>query len=735
MKLRLSLLILLSSCSALADDLKSLNPTVVTATRYETNSFDLPLSIDVIDSETIHDARVGANLSEVSPRIPGVVINNRNNYAQELAISTRGFGARSGFGVKGVRIYADGIPLSTPDGQGQLGAMNLDNVGQVEFMRGPFSALYGNSSGGVVQSITRKGDKDPTLSLGFSIDRFNTARSSATYEGQLEKLNYIMSASDISSDGWRDHSAYKKENFNGKFIYEQSKDTKVTMVLNYFNQPYTLDPQSLSPAQFGIDPKKSPENATITGSSATTASDKAASRLGDLRVYKQQSLAGLILDHNISDSQSLRLMGYYGIRENLQYLTTSASGFRRNIGGADFKWMLKETLFDRPYSITAGLSYDKMNDQRQRFDTTATLSAAGHAALTNYTGNKTRYNRDETQNGFSYDQYAQVTFEPTNQWLLIGGVRQSRVKLKSSDKFYDDCKVTPTDVAAFSSSGCFDTQAWDSGSLTFNNTAPAFGATFKATPNLNIYANYGEGFETPTFSEMTYSDPKTGSGPNLNLKPSESKNYELGFKSFVTNNTKVNMALFKVDSKNEMVVDTYDSDTKQTSYKSIAKTERRGIELSIDSRLPYNFNFYGAYTLMDAEFKEAYTSTGTTSATSGTVYPGKRIPATYKTTAYSELSWKYPAYGFSSAVEMIYFSDSYAFDLNLNTYRALPYTLVNLRSGFKQDIGKWQVSEFLRIDNVTDKTYVSNVKVNTTTPFEPGLPLNATLGVNVSYKF
>ena len=735
MKTRLFFLSFLISSLALADDLSSLTTTVVTATRYETNSFDLPLSIDVIDTETIHDARVGANLSEVSPRIPGVVINNRNNYAQELAISTRGFGARSGFGVKGVRIYADGIPLSTPDGQGQLGAINLDNVGQVEFMRGPFSALYGNSSGGVVQSITRKGDKDPTLSLGFSVDRFNTIRSSATYEGQLEKLNYIMSASEISSDGWRDHSAFKKDNFNGKFIYEQNQDTKVTMVLNYFNQPYTLDPQSLSPAQFGIDPKKSPENATITGSAATTASDKAASIAADSRVYKQQSLAGLILDHNIGQSQTIRLMGYYGIRENLQYLTTSASGFRRNLGGADLKWMLKETIFDRPYSITAGVSYDKMNDQRQRFDTTATLSAQGVAPTTNYTGNKTRYNRDETQNGFSYDQYAQVTFEPTNQWLVIGGVRQSRVKLKSSDKFYNDCSVTPDTNAKTAGNGCYDTQLNDSGGLTFNNTSPAIGVTYKANSNLNIYANYGEGFETPTFSEMTYSNPTTGAGPNLNLKPSESKNYELGLKSFVTNNTKVNLALFKVDSKNEMVVDKYDSNSKQTSYKSIAKTERRGVELSIDSRLPYNFNFYGAYTLMDAEFTEAYASTGTTAATSGTVTPGKRIPATYKATSYSELSWKYPAYGFSSAIEVIYFSDSYAYDLNLNTYRAQPYTLVNLRSGFKQDLGKWQVSEFMRIDNITDKTYVSNLKVNSTTPFEPGLPLNATVGLNVSYKF
>ena len=142
---------------AYAEQSSVTSPVVITATRTEQNSFDLPVSIDVVDAQTINDSRLMANLSEISPRIPGVVINNRYNSAQELAISSRGFGARSLFGVKGVRVYADGIPLTTPDGQGQLGALSLDTAGQIEFMRGPFSALYGNSSGGVVQTITRDG--------------------------------------------------------------------------------------------------------------------------------------------------------------------------------------------------------------------------------------------------------------------------------------------------------------------------------------------------------------------------------------------------------------------------------------------------------------------------------------------------------------------------------------------------------------------------------------------------
>ena len=208
------------SASANAEGLNlSLNPVVVSATRTEVNSFDVPVSIDVVDGDTVRDNRLQANLSEISQRIPGVVINNRYNAAQELAISTRGFGARSLFGVKGVRIYADGIPLTTPDGQGQLGSISLDTVDRVEFMRGPFSALYGNSSGGIVQTFTRDGSKEQTLSGGLFFGSYNTRRETMTYEGQIDNFNYIVNASQISSDGYRDHSEFRKNSVRGCSYY------------------------------------------------------------------------------------------------------------------------------------------------------------------------------------------------------------------------------------------------------------------------------------------------------------------------------------------------------------------------------------------------------------------------------------------------------------------------------------------------------------------------------------
>ena len=553
---------------AFADDTASLSPTVVTATRSEAKSFDLPVSIDVVDQETLHDAKIGANISEVSQRIPGVVINNRNNYAQELAVSSRGFGARSAFGVKGVRLYIDGIPLNTPDGQGQSGSITLDSAQQLEFMRGPFSALYGNSSGGVVQAFTRDGAKDPALTGGISFGSYNTMREYSTFERQLGNLNYIVSGSEITSTGYRDHSKYQKDNFNSKFSYQVNEDTKATFIINYNNQPYTEDPQTISTSQFLRNPKQTPS----TSISAQT------------RVYKQQTYTGLILDRQLSENQSVKLTTYYGIRDNAQYLTTSESEYGRNFGGLDFRWSKEDKIFSRPFNFTIGMNYDEMEDKRKRFCVSDTPTNSICPAES--TGNKTALQRDEFQTAYNFDQYGQASFEPTDQWLLIAGIRHSRVAMNIKDHFLSDGD--------------------SSGIVAYTNTSPVFGVTFKATPKLNIYANYGRGFETPTFSEMTYSNVNTAAGPNLGMTPSRSKNYEIGLKTFVTDNTRVNVALFQVNTKNEIIAFNYDDTNKITQYASTANTERKGLELSIDSRLPNNFNFYGAYTIMNAEFRNRF---------------------------------------------------------------------------------------------------------------------------------
>ena len=228
-------------------------PVVVTGTRVEQNSFDLPMSIDAVGAEQIQEGQLKVNLSESSARVPGVVINNRNNPAQDLAIQIRGFGARSAFGVRGVRLYADGIPMTMPDGQGQTGTFNLDTAKSVEYLRGPFSALYGNSSGGVVQIFTQDGPNDPTLSGGVTFGSYNTNRESLSFGDSGDGFDYIVNANTYRSDGYRDQSETRRDTLHGKLNFKLNDDTKLTIVATALDQPDNQDPQGLTVAQLKAD--------------------------------------------------------------------------------------------------------------------------------------------------------------------------------------------------------------------------------------------------------------------------------------------------------------------------------------------------------------------------------------------------------------------------------------------------------------------------------------------------
>ncbi len=229
---------------------------VVTGTRIEQNSFDLPMSIDAVDGETIRDGQWQVNLSETASRVPGVVVNNRNNPAQDLGIQIRGFGARSAFGVRGVRLYQDGIPLTMPDGQGQTGTFNLDTAARVEYLRGPFSALYGNSSGGVVQIFTEDGPDQPTLSGGVSFGSYGTHRETVTYGADYDNFNIIVNANTVRSDGYRDQSEFRRDTYHAKIGMQLNEDTKLTIVATALDQPDNDDPQGLTKALYRADRKQ-----------------------------------------------------------------------------------------------------------------------------------------------------------------------------------------------------------------------------------------------------------------------------------------------------------------------------------------------------------------------------------------------------------------------------------------------------------------------------------------------
>lgn len=679
---------------AYADDTVNLAPVVVTATRTEQNSFDLPVAIDVVEKKDIQDGQLQMTLSESLIRVPGITAQNRTNQSQDPQISSRGFGSRSSFGVRGIRLYVDGIPLTMPDGQGQPGIVDLSAIKSIEVMRGPFSALYGNSSGGVIQMFTEDAPKTPEVGATVMFGSDDTTRQVINAAGAVEDVEYLLNVSNFETDGYRDHSSSDKQQATAKFKINFSEDTKLTTLVNWFEQD-AQDPLGLNRATAFTEPKS-------VAASAINA---------NTRVSRNHTQVGANLAHSFNAHNSINIVTYVGNRENLQFLSISpttavgrASEISRDFWGADVRWNNNGNLFDRAYNFSFGLNYGKSDDDR--LDINAINGVKRPLSFA------TRLNRDEKNISTNFDQYAQAMWSVLDNLDLHAGIRHTRVRLKIEDNF-----LTGTGA-----------NGDHSGDVVYKKTTPVMGAVWKVNPAFNLYANFGKGFETPTFIEAAFATSEVNSGPNLALKPSESRNYELGAKAYISNNTQVNLTLFKVTTDDEIVVQ--DNQSGRSSFTNANKTKRTGAEFSIDSQFSNNISAYAAYTLLNAKFDSDFTNKlGTT------IDSGNRIPGTYRSQIYAEVAWKYAPLGFNTAFEGRHNSKVHVNDTNTDT--APSYTIFNLRAGFEQTLAHWHFSEYLRVENMFDKDYIGSVRVNDGNSrfFEPAAGRNYLLGLNANYAF
>lgn len=685
---------------AYADDAILVAPVVVTATRNEQSSFDLPVAIDVVTKENIQNGQLQMTLSESLIRVPGVTAQNRNNQAQDPQISSRGFGSRSAFGVRGIRVYVDGIPLTMPDGQGQPGIVDLSAIKSIEVMRGPFSALYGNSSGGVIQMFTE--DSPETLEVGSTVmfGSDDTKRQVLNAAGTAESIEYLLNVSNFETDGYRDHGTGQKQQATAKFKINFSEDTKLTTLVNWFDQK-AQDPLGLTRAVAFTAPKSAGVGAVAS----------------DTRVYRSHTQIGFNLEHAFNPNNSINMMTYVGTRENEQYLSLPsadpvfangrASEISRDFWGTDVRWDNNGELLSRPYNISMGLTYGKMDDARLDVNAdNGTKRAINVLNNANF-----GLNRKEDNISKNFDQYIQGKLSVLDNVDIHAGARHTKVNLEVKDKF----------ITGTSANGN------NSGSVEYQKTTPVIGSVWKVTPTFNLYANYGRGFETPTFVEAAFTTTGANSTPNLSLKPSESRNIELGAKAFIGDNTQANLNVFRITTKDELVISA--SANGRTVYANANDTKRTGAEFSVDSRFDNNISTYFSYSLLNAKFDSNFTGP------SGLIATGNNIPGTYKTQLYGEVAWKYTPLGFSTAFEGRHNSKVYVNDINADT--APSYTIFNVRAGFEQNLSNWHFSEYLRVENMFDKDYIGSVRVGDTNQrfFETATGRNFLLGLNASYKF
>ena len=676
---------------SLAQQAADSDAVTVTATRNERPSLEVPASIDRVYGDEIHFGRQEVNLSESLGAVPGIVAQNRQNYAQDLQISSRGFGARSTFGIRGLRLLVDGIPASMPDGQGQVSHVDLGSTDKIEVLRGPSSVMYGNAAGGVLNIFTQTGSSAPGFSASAEGGSYGTWRAGLKAGERRGNMDWLASGARFGTDGYRDHSSARRDDLNTKLRFGLEGDTTVTVVANYFNSPEVQDPLGLTRAQLGADRRQAGTNAIAF----------------DTRKSVLQSQVGGTLEHRFGDN-TLSATLYAGDRTVRQYLAiplgaqnapTSSGGvvdLGRNFGGAGLRFAHDTTLAGRPLSLNVGAEYEVQDEHRRGY--------------INDFGDLGGLKRDEDDSVTGTGVYAQAEWRPAEKWIAIAGVRASQVSFDSVDHYI----VLPNNPD-------------DSGSRNFSANTPTAGLLYRIAPTASAYISYGQGFETPTFAEMAYK-PGGGTGLNFALDPATSRHWETGIKALVASNLRLNLALYDIQTRNEIVVDTNSGG--RATYVNAGRTHRTGAELGASATLPFDIEATLAWTLLDATFEESFTTPA-----SGTVAAGNVLPGVPRNSVYGELRWSHPPTGFNVLFEAQYRSRMAADDANSQFADA--YTIANLALGFKQRARSWQLSEFLRIDNLADRAYVGSVIVNESNQrfFEPAPGRSYMLGAQAKLGF
>ena len=670
-------------------------PTLkIQATRTDTDWLATPASVYRIEQKN-NENNLAVNLSETLKGVPGLQLNNRENYAQDLQLSMRGFGARSTFGVRGIRLYVDGIPATMPDGQGQTSNIDLSSLDHIEVLGGPFSSLYGNSSGGTVLTSTKQGEGRDSIELGYAGGSHHKGRADIVLQGGADKAgepSYVVSSSYFDTDGYRDHSAARKVLSNAKLTWDLDDGSKVNWIVNHVDMNAD-DPQGLTREQWKTNPKQVND----------------AKNIYDVRKEINQTQTGLTWTKPINDQHELYAMAYTGHREVTQYQSIPntaqanprhAGGvidFSRDYYGTDLRWTGKDLLPNTRF--TAGFAFDAMDEDRQGYEN---FDTAG-----NY-GVKGNLRRDENNTLWNLDPYLQASWQFLPTWRLDTGLRYSNVHYQSKDHYMQGTNVD------------------DSGKTDYDKLLPSAAFTWEISPQLSTYLSYAQGFETPTFTEMAY--PTTGtSGINFALKPSSSDNYELGLKA---QNSFGNFtaAIFHSETQDDIVsAGTLDG---RSTFQNADKTLRQGVELSWNKNLWRDLTVQASYSYLDATFDADIPNTDPQKV----IYSGNYIPGVAKNQAYISLGWQ-PETGFNAGVDVRYMDKIYVNDTNSDV--APSYTVTSANIGYVWKNNDWKVRSYARIDNLFDENYVGSVIVNDGNNrfFEPADGVNWSAGLSITKAF
>lgn len=647
----------------------------------------LPGAVSVIDGKMLRDGQRQVNLSESLQRVPGFTALERQNYAQDLQIQSRGFGARSTFGIRGIRLIVDGIPSSAADGQGQAAAFPLSSLERVEVLRGPLALQYGNAAGGVILGLSTL-DATPGVAADAWASSDGSERLSLRADGGEagDPWRWRATGSSFASDGLRPHSAARRQQLNGIAEWSPREDERLRLVYNGLRQPLAEDPLGLTRDAFSQNPG---------------ATDPAAS-IFDTRKTVREDQFGLQWRRENAAQGDLWLSAYRVNRDIEQFLAVPVAAQRApgsaggviDLGRGSTGFDLGRRWRSAQASLALGIEGVRLDEARRGYE--------------NFVGDRLgvrgRLRRDERNRVDLLDVYAFGDYGFAEGWTAMLGARHSRLRIDSDDRYLDNGD--------------------DSGGRDHAEWASSVGVV-RALPGGEVYVSLGRGFETPTLTELAYR-PDGAAGFNRELRPAHTRAVELGTR-WRGAWGEASVAVYRVDGEDEIVPALNRGG--RASFANAGATRREGVEFGASGDIGAHWGYALAASWIDARFVDGFSfnALGETRL----VHAGNRVPGIPRADLFAEWRWRSIDGRWSSALEARVAGAIATDDRNTDV------TAGNARFAWR---GQWRAAPdrgwhaFVRIDNLFDRRYAGSVIVNEGNGrfFEPGASRSLTVGIGWS---
>ncbi len=655
------------------DSLRTINlkPVVVKTTRILQQEIRTPAAITSLNFNEYQDNGQQLSFNEYLLNIPGVFALNSNNFSQDLRISIRGFGARSAFGIRGVKIVVDGIPETTPDGQGQIDNLNLSIINNIEVLRGPASFLYGNASGGVVNINTIDFLDESFVKFGLTLGSYNMYQSQATVGLKKEKTSYIFHGNNIKTDGYRNESGFNNYSFNFRALHQISESQKMNFLLNYTDSPMANDAGGLTLEEVNEDRRQARQR---------NIDFNTGEEINQLKIGVGYNLKWTNLNLNSYAFYSFR--NFYGL---LPFEFGGVVDLKRNYfgNGTNLTYTINQDKFNNKLQIGYDFSFQK--DNRSRFSNQEGIVGA-----------KT-LEQDESFNAYGVYLLDHLSL---GNLLIRTGLRYDHNVLKVDDDF--------------------PSNGVDSDNISLNSISTSLGLNLKIDSQNYVYTNFSTSFETPTLSELS-ANPIAEGGFNTNLEPQKANNFELGYKR-KSSKDQLGISLFYIKTNDDLVPFELENFPDRTFFQNAGSTKRKGIELFYKRSIFKNTSLIASYTFSDFEYSSFEIPSG--------IFNGNQLPGIPKHLASASLNYsnkKDLKFSFQSRyIGRLYTN-------NDNSIEDNAYTVHNLNASYSLKAKKITLIPFLGINNIFNEKYNDNIRINAFAGrfYEPAPEINIYGGLRV----